>query len=263
MRYKGYRRQQGAPVGGIAAGTDVVVAIIILIINLKLKRQKQQCAHLFSEERRQSLKGETQQRLTLPPYEARKTNGDVSQLHQCTKVPSQRCLHLTIIELLEDLFNFKQEPGVSLHDYYEEFCLKLDIVERYTGQYAVGKCHALIEEEGGDEKKARDKSAGILLLRGADHRIFEGCWNDLENLLSHGIDQYPKNISSVFRILGCSKPPWSPPQPKPTQATVQGLSFTRASPDSIPGCEGILKNNILCFKCQHKGPYANKCPSTG
>ncbi|KAG7341225.1 hypothetical protein IV203_023176 [Nitzschia inconspicua] len=194
----------------------------------------------------QSLKGEAKQQLPPSIRGQKKKWGRFSapSEHQRCNMPCSWQALSFMIELLEDFYDFKQEPGVSLHDYYEEYCLKLDILERYTGGYAVGNYCALIEEEGDDEKKPKDKSAGILLLRGADRRMFEGLWTDLENHFCHSTDQHPDDLFAPLSGSLCYQPPWSSTQQKNSTRHQPG-TCTHFHPNQT------VLNSGLCPQEQH------------
>ncbi|KAG7347353.1 reverse transcriptase RNA-dependent DNA polymerase [Nitzschia inconspicua] len=210
---------------------------------------------------------------SLPDFKTKDYERDCAWILNSIKGIAQRfegtrVVNLAIADAVASLYNFRQGANVSVPDFYQEFCTKLEVVEHFTKDKPIGTTAAHLEHSGGDKAIARDRDIAILLLRAANQRIYGSLLNDLENLYSRGEDQYPANLAAAYNMLLTYRPSVVTQAVHASNAAMtpaQGLGLTFTQTDSdlapIPGLDGILKETILCFKCQRKGHIARNCPS--
>ncbi|KAG7373305.1 reverse transcriptase RNA-dependent DNA polymerase [Nitzschia inconspicua] len=210
---------------------------------------------------------------SLPDFKTKDYERDCAWILNSIKGIAQRfegtrVVNLAIADAVASLYNFRQGANVSVPDFYQEFCTKIEVVEHFTKDQPIGTTVAHLEHSGDDKAAARDRDLAILLLRAANQRIYGSLVNDLENLYSRGEDQYPANLAAAYNMLLTYRPSVVTQAVHASNAAMTpaqglGLTFTQTGTDlaPIPGLDGILKETVLCFKCQRKGHIARHCPS--
>jgi hypothetical protein len=115
-------------------------------------------------------------------------------------------------------------------------------------------------------KIARDRTLALAFLKRANRCRFGTLWADLENQFSRGNDQYPTNLTAAYSLLVNFKPPKrdqprrNPRNQEPAVKEEDGMTFVQAG-EVIAGADGVTHTHVTCFRCEHKGHNANKCPT--
>jgi len=115
-------------------------------------------------------------------------------------------------------------------------------------------------------KIARDRTLALAFLKRANRPRFGTLWADLKNQFSQGNHQYPTNLIAAFSLLVNFKPPkwdepsWNPRSQEPAVEEEDGMTFVQAG-EVIAGADGVTHTRVTCFRCEHKGHYADKCPN--
>ena len=73
-------------------------------------------------------------------------------------------------------------------------------------------------------------------------------------------------MTAAYSLLVNFKPPKqderrrNPRRQEPAVEEEDGISFMQAG-GVITGADGVTHTHVTCFRCEHKGHYANKCPN--
>jgi len=186
----------------------------------------------------------------------------------------QRYIYLSLDDARTTYYAYTQGAKDSISSYLEHFCSLVEVLEHYGG--AIGKdpglldATAAVSADADDATKrlkiARDRTLALAFLKRADCCCFGTLWADLENQFSQGNDQYPTNLTAAYSLLVNFKPP---KRDKPRRnlrsqeravEEEDGMTFVQAS-EVIAGADGVTHTHVTCFRCEHKGHYANKCPN--
>jgi len=114
-------------------------------------------------------------------------------------------------------------------------------------------------------KIARDRTLALAFLKQADRCPFGTLWADLETQFSRGNNQYPINLTAAYSLHVNFKPPKREEPRRNTrsqEAAVEkedGMTFVQSS-EVIAGADGVTHTGVTCFRCEHEGHYADKCP---
>jgi Reverse transcriptase (RNA-dependent DNA polymerase) len=140
----------------------------------------------------------------------------------------------------------------------------------------------------------RNRSVALAFLKRADPVRFGLLWIELENNYARGKDEYPADLTVAYNLLNNYKKPIpvtaaaaaaaaaatssssntpradrptpvvtvTPPAPTPATASADsvsklGMTFAQV----VAGANGVVSNNITCFRCEAAGHYANNCPN--
>jgi hypothetical protein len=105
----------------------------------------------------------------------------------------------------------------------------------------------------------------LAVLKRADLRCFGTLWANLENQFSRGNDQYPIGLTAAYNLLVN----FQPPKREETRRNARsqeaafeeedGMTFVQSG-EVIAGADGVTHTGVTCFRCEHKGLYADKCP---
>ena len=72
-------------------------------------------------------------------------------------------------------------------------------------------------------------------------------------------------MTAAYSLLVNFKPPkgeetrQNPRNPDRAVEEEDGMTFVQAG-EAIAGADGVTHTHVTCFRCEHKGHYANKCP---
>jgi hypothetical protein len=106
----------------------------------------------------------------------------------------------------------------------------------------------------------------LAFLKQANRCCFGTLWANLENQFSRRNDQYPINLTAAYSLLVNFKPP-KREEPRRNarsqEAAVEeedGMTFVQSG-EVIAGADGVTHTGVTCFRCEHKGHYADKCPN--
>ena len=193
----------------------------------------------------------------------------------------KRYYPLSLRDALANFYSYRQGPGESLSDYLQHFRYNVDVLEHYGGQVGADPGLLTMVEEEDDEltgelefaRAAKDRLLAIQFLHNADGKRFGGLLVDLENQHSRNTDQYPRDLASAYSLLVSYRPPKVPTPSQPASenassssgassgapATSDGLQFVQNGLP-VPGTDGILHENVKCYRCKGFGHYANGCP---
>jgi len=183
----------------------------------------------------------------------------------------QRYIYLSLDDACTTYYAYTQGAKDSISSYHEHFRSLVEVLEHYGG--AIGKDPGLLDataavSAGADDatkrlKIARDSTLALAFLKRANRRCFGALWADLENQFSRGNDQYPNGLAAAYSLLVNFKPPKrdEPRRNLRSQepAVEEEDGITRAG-GVIAGADGVTHTHVTCFRCEHKGHYANKCP---
>ena len=219
---------------------------------------------------------------SMAEYQTKMLEGDCIWLLKGIKgimmrFEGQRSLFLSLGDAEHNLAIFKQGPDMSLAAYKTEFENLVDVFEHYGGLIgAYPALQILVDKKFTDTldraKHARNQKLAMDFLNGADRHRFGTLWADLENQFARNNNQYPADLTEAYSMLVSYKPPF------PTRNKEHGRPPTTTTAPKIPdsgttlanvglsaeiaGSNGVLHNGVTCFKCNHKGHYADSCPST-
>lgn len=228
---------------------------------------------------------------SLADFDEKETEGDCEWLLKqirgvCHNFEEQHCIFVSLHRAELSFLSFKQNPGVSLSSYLEDFKTRLEVYEHHGGAFGIDpgrlKAAKALPWAPSDPAAAgydallslcaRDRSLAVNFVMGADPVLFGNLQADLQNQFARGNDQFPKDLVSGYNMLVTYEPPSAqrqprqgasqprPPSPPPTND--DELSFAqRVANAPVPGNDGIVFDSITCFECQANGHYANRCPN--
>ena len=127
------------------------------------------------------------------------------------------------------------------------------------------------------DKIARDCTLGAALICGADKERYGTLIQSLKNRFSSGKVAYPNDLTSAYSLLTTYRAPVNTTsrqvrtsnaqddQSVATQATASmsensGVTFAQRGA-GVPGTNGVLHENVLCYRCNSTGHYACDCPA--
>jgi hypothetical protein len=185
----------------------------------------------------------------------------------------QRYIYLSLNDARTSYYAYTQGAEDLISSYLEYFRSLVEVLEHYGG--AIGEdpglldATAAISSDTDDATKllkiARDRTLALAFLKRADLRRFGTLRADLENQFSRGNNQYPINLTAAYSLLVNFKPPRRDEPRRNTrsqEAAVEeedGMTFEQSG-EVIAGADGVTHTGITCFRCEHKGHYADKCP---
>jgi hypothetical protein len=133
---------------------------------------------------------------------------------------------------------------------------------------------------------ARDKTIATGFMDGADNRRYGALLDDLANQQTRGNNQYPVDLTTAYSMLVNYKGRNNLPRSQTALATTHNINtnikndnipphtFTRTTPiapssaftlvnttiTTVPGTDGVTRDNITCYQCNSTGHYSNNCP---
>ena len=186
----------------------------------------------------------------------------------------QRYIFLSLDDARTSYYAYTQGPDDTIAIYLEHFTSLVEVLEHYGD--AIGEDPGLFDPTDASSnatqraKTARDHTLALAFFKRADRRCFGDLWQNLENQSTRGNDQYPIDLTAAYSLVVSFKPPVReapvrrniPRNSELSSATSDedGMIFVQAG-EIIAGFDGITRDAVLCFHCQHNGHYANKCPS--
>jgi len=186
----------------------------------------------------------------------------------------QRYIYLSLENARTTCYAYTQGAEDSISSYLEHFCSPVEVLEHYGGVIgedpgflnATAAVSADADHATKRLKIARDRTLALAFLKRANPRRFGTLWADLENQFSRGNDQYPTNLTAAYSLLVNFKPPKRDEprrNPRSQESAVEeedGITFMQAG-GVIAGADGVTHTHATCFRCEHKGHYADKCPN--
>ena len=195
------------------------------------------------------------------------------------------------IWLLKSIKRVVQGVTTSSNDYHTAFCSMRDFyrtkqfnksVEDYyvdfeNAQELVLQAHVdlldhtdlLLKERVKSptitDEEVRQKYVAMAFILNADVKRFSGLWDDLHNNLLKGQDNYPQDMQKAVHMLTH----WKGSSNTGGNRTQQnrglgrnGMQFVQNGGNTTPvaGRTGPLRADIMCFRCNRHGHYANDCP---
>jgi len=187
----------------------------------------------------------------------------------------QGYIFLLLDDARTNYYAYTLGPDDTIVIYLEHFTSFVEVLVHYGGP--IGKYWGILDSTDASlnatqrAKIARDRTLVLALLKQADRRHFGDLWHNLENQFTRGNDQCPINLTAAYSLLVNFKPPVTReaparrhiprnPEPPLTTADKDGMTFNQAG-EIITGIDGITRDTTLCFLCQNKGHYTDKCPN--
>ena len=220
-----------------------------------------------------------------------KASGDVCNLLEeiklvCMRFEQKRSLFAIIRNQKQHLLNYRQE-GESLHKYLEVYKSLVDNIKRFGGELGtdVGLVKEMMLSDGlsyetdyanlGDDdkedllKRCEDKYLAVCFLLGGSIKKYGSLVADLQNSYLMGDDKFPTTVAESYQMMANYTAPPNEGQTLSSNSVqsaygyMTGMSFAQTDGKKevpVPGVDGILHPNIICFKCQKPGHYKNQCP---
>ena len=186
----------------------------------------------------------------------------------------QRYIYLSLNNARTSYYAYTQGAEDSISSHLEHFRFLVEVLEHYGD--AIGKDPGLLDATAAVSavtdnatkrlKIARDRTLALAFLKRAGRCCFGTLWANLENQFSRGKDQYPTALTAAYSLLVNFKPPKrdkprrNPRSQEPAVEEEDGITFMQAG-GVIAGADGVTHAYVTCFRCEHKGHYADKCPN--
>ena len=223
-------------------------------------------------------------------YEQRDCLWLLNELKRCSS-GSDDTQHevVTFVRRIRTLFTTRQRESESLQDMSDRLDSQVQSLKLIGGtlhpKYLVEAYSKEHPGKSADEVKVaiEDKIIAILTIEGANETKYSAVKRHLANQKVNGIDIYPTSKSQVLTLLaefvtGKEKKPnnnrryekqQSAPDSDDTSKVNVSFFQQKAPPVDGPpvaGTNGVMEENIRCFKCGRKGHYSNNCsvvPASG
>ena len=191
--------------------------------------------------------------------------------------------HDTLFESISALINMRQYATESNDHYIERFKSNVHTVELAKGGH-IFCSHELVqcasEDDITDEEINREseKFKAIICLRRSDDSRYKQTIEDLKRSVHYGRDEYPKSITAVHDLLNRQSGQLDRYPNNNRRSGNQGTTFAQSGSQGtqnvsnsntesrndqctpVPGIDGRVLPNILCYNCQKMGHYAGQCP---
>ena len=168
-----------------------------------------------------------------------------------------------------------------MESYYNTFKAKVEVLEHYRGSFGSnpGLVSAAIMLKGAPVDKqdllkfTKDHALAVLFLTHSDQSKYGMICAELENQYSRGTNQYPADLTAVYNLLltdvrvqsTCRSlhPVYKSHIANQSEHTDQisidkDVTFVQST--ITPGNDGTTHRNVVCYKCNANGHYANQCP---
>jgi len=132
------------------------------------------------------------------------------------------------------------------------------------------------------KRSADDRALAVAFLMGGKQNVYGDLLVDLQNQYLIGNDQFPVSLTAAYALMANYVPRSRPTTVVPGDQAARdrrsiyslGMSFFQSTPDPasyrlgkgvgnkddpVPGIDGVLFNDVRCFRCNYWGHYANKC----
>ena len=119
---------------------------------------------------------------------------------------TEEYIYFSLTEAREAYMNCRQAPGQSDADYYAVFNTVVDVLEYFEANVAENDKLVLDTKEkaySATERRSisRDRTLAAVFLKHSDPMRYSGLLADLKNQYGRGVDQYPKDLNSAYRLL--------------------------------------------------------------
>ena len=192
---------------------------------------------------------------------------------------SQKYLPQALSESVRRLHNCVQTKHMTTQVFMERFQNLVDVIEYSDGSIGMhpGILKALFIEKQIDrsrlsdiereeiEKEAQGRYLAMTFILNCDRNKYGKMLEDLENGYLHGVDNFPKTMTSAYNLLTNWKQDTRNMLRGPAN---DGVSFANVDNNVEEGganltftTEGkkIEFPNVTCHRCNKKGHYANTC----
>jgi hypothetical protein len=175
----------------------------------------------------------------------------------------QRYIYLSLDNARTTYYAYTQGANDYISSYLEHFCSLVKVLEHYGG--AIGEDPGLLNATAAVSTNADDATKRLKTARDRTLALAFLKWANLENQFCRGNNQYPINLTAAYSLLVNFKPPKreeprrNPRNPEPAVKEEDGMTFVQTG-KVIAGADGVTHSHVTCFRCKHKGHYADKCP---
>ena len=168
-----------------------------------------------------------------------------------------------------DFYRTKQFDK-SVEDYFTDFENAQELVQQANADildFTDLVAKERIKDENVTEEVVRQKFVAMAFILNADVKRYGMLWDDLHNNLLKGQDNYPADMQSAVHMLTH----WKATTPRSNRSNQSnraagrnGMQFVQNENvqvrQPVQGRTGPLRPDIMCFRCNRPGHYANDYP---
>ena len=225
---------------------------------------------------------------SLAEYESKNKDCDcewiIHEIQGIThRFDSTRNIFISLDDAWSLFYAYRQSTEQSLHDFLKDFQCLVQVLEHYGAVFG----HELPFQQAVRERikstapddttdanitklcvsAAKKRYIAICFLKRAHTGKYGGLWTDLENSFSRGVDHYPNDITGAYNLLlnykrhqnqGAQKHQHKT-QVAPDITEENAVAFVQTTSNHVPGIDGIVHENIKCYKCDATGHFASSC----
>ena len=224
----------------------------------------------------------------LDEFEAKENDKDCAWLIKQIKLihfsfEDKKDPFMNLVDAKNDLSTKYQGRNESLAAFYTKFKNRVEVIEHQGG--CIGTDTALVVyileqdnmpilarkvQEGDDlnankknivnvaKNTARERYLASLFLKVVSRAKYGTLLNDLQNQVTWGQNVMPTTLAGAYDI--CNNYKGTSTRDTRNQPTSEmGLTFLQQG-DLVAGTDGVVHPGILCYGCQKKGHYSDKCP---
>ena len=164
-----------------------------------------------------------------------------------------------------DFYRTKQFDK-SVEDYFTDFENAQELVQQANADildFTDLVAKERIKDENVTEEVVRQKFVAMAFILNADVKRYGMLWDDLHNNLLKGQDNYPADMQSAVHMLTH----WKATTPRRNRSNQSnraagrnGMQFVQnenVKRQPVQGRTGPLRPDIICFRCNRPGHYAN------
>jgi hypothetical protein len=165
---------------------------------------------------------------------------------------------VALVKAKAEIFQYRQGPNQSTHDYHDTFNEQLAVLESYGGRLhdPIGAAPPKLAAKIAAQKDPKEKDAlmrnhyvAVLFLRNANPSRYQPLREELKNDFTKGRNEYPTSVTAAYQMLLSRTKDLAPPKPeaqKPvtttTMADAMGEGATAVEADVHRMAEAEAKN---------------------